>query len=333
VTQLWLADTVTEERHALTSGTTALYNAAISPDGQRLVAAQGSGTFDLVSVDLATATPRTLLASERNELMPAWAAADPTLVYVTDRSGPFEIWAHRPEGADRPVATARDFTTPTQWFMAPVPSAKGDRVIYTRVESGTNARLWISSIAGGTPIQLTNDDAAEFPGSWSPDGAYFAYYALRDDKASLMKVKTTGQATPVLLRVAAGNGVPIWSPAGDWIVDGSQLVSPDGKTTRALGDHHTPAYVFSQDGKLLYGLRPAKDQQELFSIDVSTGAEKVIGAVGEEFVPRSNLSPSLRFSLSPDGKSLVYATGTFKTNLWMLEGFTKTKSRFGGLLR
>jgi eukaryotic-like serine/threonine-protein kinase len=250
--QLWLADTVTGERHPLTSGTTNLHSPSIAPDGRRLIAAEGSGTFDVVSVDLATASAHALIASERNELMPAWSAADPTLVYVTDRSGPFEIWVHRPDGADRPVATARDFSAGgTQWFIAPAPSPKGDRVIYTRIERGTTARLWISSIAGGTPIQLTNDDAAEFPGSWSPDGAYFAYYALRDGKANLMKVKTTGQAAPVLLRPATNGTVPAWSPAGDWIVHGSELVSPDGKTTKELADHRTPCYTFSQDGKLL----------------------------------------------------------------------------------
>ena len=108
-TQLWLADTLTDERQALTSGATGLYSPSIAPDGQRLIVGEESGTFDVVSVDLATATARALIASERNELMPAWAAADPTLVYVTDRSGPFEIWVHRPDGADRPVVTARDF--------------------------------------------------------------------------------------------------------------------------------------------------------------------------------------------------------------------------------
>jgi serine/threonine protein kinase len=331
--QLWLADTVTGERHPLTSGTTNLHSPSIAPDGRRLIAAEGSGTFDVVSVDLATASAHALIASERNELMPAWSAADPTLVYVTDRSGPFEIWVHRPDGADRPVATARDFSAGgTQWFIAPAPSPKGDRVIYTRIERGTTARLWISSIAGGTPIQLTNDDAAEFPGSWSPDGAYFAYYALRDGKANLMKVKTTGQAAPVLLRPATNGTVPAWSPAGDWIVHGSELVSPDGKTTKELADHRTPCYTFSQDGKLLYGLRLENDRQVLYSIEIATGAEKVIGTLADGFTPGSNLSPSMRFSLAPDGKSFVYGSGTFTTNLWMLEGFAKTKSRFAGLL-
>ena len=56
--QLWLADTVTGERHALTSGTTGLNSPSIAPDGQRLIVGEDSGTFDVVSVDLATASAR-----------------------------------------------------------------------------------------------------------------------------------------------------------------------------------------------------------------------------------------------------------------------------------
>ncbi len=59
----------------------------------------------------------------------------------------------------------------------------------------------------------------------------------------------------------------------------------------------------------------------------------MIGTLADGFTPGSNLSPSIRFSLSPDGKSFVYGSGTFTTNLWMLEGFAKTKSRFAALLR
>jgi len=54
---------------------------------------------------------------------------------------------------------------------------------------------------------------------------------------------------------------------------------------------------------------------------VATGAEKTIGNVGKDNHPRSNLNPGMRFSLAPDGKSMVYAVGNFKNNIWMLEGF------------
>jgi hypothetical protein len=41
----------------------------------------------------------------------------------------------------------------------------------------------------------------------------------------------------------------------------------------------------------------------------------------------------MRFTLSPDKRGFVFGSGQFKTNLWMLEGFTKTKGPFSALLR
>ena len=79
-------------------------------------------------------------------------------------------------------------------------SPDASRTIYTRIGEGTTARIWISSVTGGAPIRLTNEDAAEYTGSWSPDGAWFVYCGVRDDKVDLKKVKTTGQATPIVLK-------------------------------------------------------------------------------------------------------------------------------------
>ena len=48
---------------------------------------------------------------------------------------------------------------------------------------------------------------------------------------------------------------------------------------------------------------------------------KTIGDVGPDFTPRSYLTPGIRFSLSPDGKSILYPTTSGNQSLWMLEGF------------
>jgi len=50
---------------------------------------------------------------------------------------------------------------------------------------------------------------------------------------------------------------------------------------------------------------------------------KTIGDAGSEFAPRSYLNPGIRFSVSPDGQSILYPTSSTKTGLWMLEGFEK----------
>jgi Tol biopolymer transport system component len=210
--------------------------------------------------------------------------------------------------------------------MGPALSPEGDRVVYAEIDTGGRAnRLWISAVAGGTPVPLTDDQAsAEFPGSWSLDGNWFVYLAYRDGKPDLLKVKTTGQAAPVVLKADVSydnNAVPVWSPGGDWIVLGETLYSADGKTVRSLGEHRSEGYVFSPDGKRLYGVRPDGEGQQLFSVDAQSGAEKVIGEVGKDNRPRSNLNPSTRFSLAPDGRSVAYSVAKFQDNLWMLEGF------------
>jgi len=209
-------------------------------------------------------------------------------------------------------------------------------VVYTRIDIGSkDNRLWITAVAGGAPVPLTSDHAsAEYPGSWSLDGSWFAYIQIQDGKANLAKVKTTGQATSTTVKADVAydnNAVPVWSPAGDWILLGEILYSPDGKSTRSLGEHRSDGYAFAPDGKRVYGLRPTDAGEELFWVDVASGAEKVVGEVGKENRPRSNLSPAMRFSLAPDGKSIAYGIGKFKDNLWMLEGFAGKAGWLGRL--
>jgi hypothetical protein len=117
------------------------------------------------------------------------------------------------------------------------------------------------------------------------------------------------------------SAAPVWSPAGDWILFGETLYSPDGKTVRSLGNHNSDGYVFAPDGKRVYGLRPDGEGELLFAVDIASGSEKAIGNVGHDYRPRSNLNPTTRLSLAPDGKSVAYGVAKFKDNLWMLEGF------------
>ena len=318
--QIWEADVLSGKRHAILSGTTSALRPAVSPDGRKMLFTEQVTNYDIVSAALDGSPPKLLIATDRNELMPAWAAKQPAFAYVTDRNGPQEIWI-RSGAADRPVVTPRDFPPgTTKWFIAPALSPDADRIVYTRSEAN-RTRLWLSAVTGGTPIPLTSDTATEFSGSWSPDGSWFAYLGINAGKRELMKVKTTGQATPVVLKAEEVLGIPSWSPTGEWIAFGDELISPDGKITRLLGNHGSAYYMFSADGKLVYGIRPDGDRNLLFSVDIASGAEKIIGDLGVDSRPGTTLSPGIRFSLAPDGKSFVFATGKTKTNLWLLEGF------------
>lgn len=198
-------------------------------------------------------------------------------------------------------------------------------------------------MSGGPPVRLTNaTGVTESGGSWSPDGSRFAYMQLHNGLISLMVVKTSGEATPVLLReepAAPANPtrIPEWSPDGRWIAifgrpsDGPArgtwtLISPDGKTVRSLeqvngGEPAVLSLTFSGDSQRLYGIRAEPDHNYLFSIDVNSLQEKIIGDVGRDFTPRTYLSPGVRLSLSSDGAHVLFPSFRNSSSLWMLEGF------------
>jgi Tol biopolymer transport system component len=320
--QLWMADISSGRVTQLTSGTTPRTDFSIS--GDRVVFRETVRQFDIVSLDLTRGTVERLIASERSESMPAWAAGAHAFVYVTDRSGPLEIWL-RDHAGDRPIVTGRDFPLgTTQWFMAPALSPDASRVAYSRVEDGGPVHLWISSVAGGAPVRATRDETStEFPGSWSPDGSWFVYIAVRNGSADLMKVKASGQAAPVLVKAGVAAEPPSWSPDGNWIVSGDRLVSADGQTVRELPPTGSLNLAFSRDGKLLYGIRREGSGNVFFSIDAASGARKDIAKLSREFEPASDLRPAIRLSLAPDGGSITYAVGAPRSNLWMLTGALK----------
>jgi eukaryotic-like serine/threonine-protein kinase len=322
--QFLLADLASGAQQQITSGTADRMFPAVSPDGGRIALTESANDFDVVSVDLRSGAAERLISTERSEVMPAWAADAHTLVYMTDLNGPREIWLRDHRG-DRPVVTPRDFPPgSTQWLMGPAPSPDAARIAYTRTEYGGPAYLWISSSAGGAPVRLTNSSGdVEFPGSWSPDGNWFAYYAERKGSEDLMKVKTSGQAAPALVKAGVECESPSWSPDAAWIACGNRLISADGKSVRELPKSNSSTLAFSRDGKLVYGIGQEGDGAVLFSIDIASGTRKAIGKLGAEFRPTTDLRPAIRLSLAPDGQSLVYSAMTSHSNLWMLTGALK----------
>jgi serine/threonine protein kinase/Tol biopolymer transport system component len=328
--RLWIVDTVTGSRAPLTTGLSNVGLPAVSPSGKQLLFVEVARDYRLFSASLADASVRTVISSQRPLGMPAWAPKSNQFVYQTDRTGDPEIWLHEADGSERPLVTPAMFPAgTTNWWMTPALSPAGGRLAYTRLATNDNEAIWISSLAGGPPVPLTNASEAveEHMASWSPDGGRIAY--IQDSKggtSSLMICKTSGQATPMELRSEISvSFLPDWSPTGEWISfrddSGWNLVSPDGKSSRALGKIATPHLTFSKDGQTLYGIRAEKEHQYLFSLSLAGNRMKTIGDVGTEFVPRSHLKPGVRFSLSPDGKSILYPSYSINTSLWMLEGF------------
>jgi hypothetical protein len=330
---LWLGDTGSDKLSPLTTGTNDERSPSVSPDGGSILYSLIAHRFDLASVSVEDGTTKTLITTGHDESEAAWSANQTKLTWVTDRSGPNEIWIRLPDGSDRPAVTGADFPGVQSGFSNPSLSPDGDRVVYIGPGSGTDqaGRMWISSMNGGPPVQLTNTpNGHEWGGSWSPDGSRFAYIQSEPTDA-LMIVKTSGNATPSELTTKIdGRYLPDWSPTGEWITyrdkNGWWLISPDGKTSRSLGKIETSHLAFSKSGKLLYGIQTGEtegniERATLFSLDPVTLKQKEIKELGKDLAPQSGDHPGIRFSLAPDGKSFVYSTAYYREDLWMLTGY------------
>jgi len=330
---LWIAEIASNDLRPLTTGTRSELFPAVSPDGKSIVYNEDASHLDVVSVSVEDGTAKTLITTGHHESMAAWSANRAKLAWVTNRNGRWEIWVRLLDGSDRPVVTAADFPPGTsRLLLNPSLSPDGDRLVYARIDRAGIARLWISSLSGGAPVRLTNTDtdtSAESCGSWSPDGSRFAYLQTQPGKHWLMMVKTSGNAAPVMLKEVA-RYIPDWSPQGDWITyqddKGWSLISPDAKSSKFLARIETRSLAFSKDGKLLYGIETGdtaadKDRATLFSLDPATLKQRVIRELGKDLRPSAFFEPGIRFSLAPDGKSLVYSTANGWADLWMLTGY------------
>jgi serine/threonine protein kinase/Tol biopolymer transport system component len=330
---LWLAGIRTGMREAVTTGISSESQSqpALSPDGAQLLFRESRTDYMIVSASLSDASAERVISSETATGMPAWALHRKAFVYASDRSGSSAIWM-RGEDGDRPIVTADAFPAGTRnSFLLPALSPQADRVLYTR---GSDEQVnWISSLAGGPPVRLTNAKGViERGGSWSPDGGRIVYWQFLNGSVSIMVVRTTGDATPVVLCEKAGLPIPEWSPDGQWIkfIDarggsnaGWSLISPDGKTLRSLGEPNTIEMTFSADSKRLYGIRVEQDRRTLYSLDLATKEMKTIGEISRDFTPASYSNPGIRLSLSPDGKSVLYPATRRTSSLWMMEGFDR----------
>ena len=90
--QLWMAHVEDQDLDALTADEGIKVRPSVSPDGKKIAYASMTENFDIVEIPIAGGPIRPLIATSRNEMSPAWSPVAPLLAYVTDRSGPQEIW-------------------------------------------------------------------------------------------------------------------------------------------------------------------------------------------------------------------------------------------------
>jgi Tol biopolymer transport system component len=333
---LWLVDTRNDAAEPLTvtNGNEGSPTVA-PPDGGTIALTSEATDFDLVTVPVDGSGLKPFLSSTRNEMDPAWSPVRAEYAYVTDRTGTPEIWLRREEGtwAEKALVTDRDFAgSRTIALGALAFSPDGQRLAYQRF-STEGYRIWISPIAGGSPVPLPAEGDEDAP-TWSPDGEWIAFIEFAQN--ALLKVRV-GEAASAAVVLKAGTGKlgpddharPRWSPKGRLIscqqAEGLVLMSDDGKESRVLSEDDWVAYDWSADGTTIYGLQATEDLHHfmLVSLDVATGKRRVVNAnLGP--IPQVN-EPIRGFSRMRNG-AFITSIARGRSDIWLLEGFRPAPS-------
>jgi serine/threonine protein kinase len=324
---VWLMDTVRAAPRLLTMTGGLENDPAVSPDGKRLALTLQQADYDLYQFSIEHPSPSVVLATSRNEMDPAWSESNAAMAFTTDRAGRDEIWLRSQKGDwERPLVTPIDFgASQTYVLSSPAFSPDGQRIAYNRT-GPEGARVWISAVVGGPPIQLSPGEFfhQDWP-TWSPDGAWVGYVqALRGDW-SLMKMRV-GARTPS--EVVATDILPEsrvqWAPNGTWIAyngrSGLSLVSPDGKSRRVLHEERWMAFTWSADSQRVYGIRASDDATHLTftSIDIRSGAERVLGP---DVMPLPVSGQPVRGFTRVSPTTFLASIARVRSDVWLLEGF------------
>jgi serine/threonine protein kinase len=329
-THLWLLDTQASRVQPVTIGVVNESAPAVSPDGDKVAFNSEQADYDLAEISLDGSPVKTLLATSRNEMDPAWSPVSDQYAFVTDRAGNQQIWLRTRQGGqnmwrEEPLVTEKNFSGgPTYLLGTPAFSPDGQQLAFSHY--GTQFSIWISRLDGSQPIKLVAGDGDHFQDAptWSADGNWIAYVGLSATHFTLAKVQKGGQPKVIKYEVTPSTR-PQWSPDNRWIAcetpQGLTLISPDGSGERVIGETGWFAYGWSADASHVYGLRQSDDTRRLMltSIDVKTSAQRILAAdLGP--VPLVNL-PARGFTRI-SGRSFATSLARVRSDMWLLEGFT-----------
>src|SRR5262249_9100902 len=83
--------------------------------------------------------------------------------------------------------------------------------------------IYLISIDGGEPRQLTNDKRSSNSPRWSPDGKKIAFISARDGQSQIWTIDVASGDLKKVSNISTGADGPVWSPDGKWVAFTSEI--------------------------------------------------------------------------------------------------------------
>jgi TolB protein len=260
---------------------------------------------------------------------PAIAPDRSAIVYSSTREDAVDLW--RLDLADnRPVGEARRLTRQPGSCANPHFSPDGSWVIYHGVIEGQRD-IWVVSSEGGTPINLTSNDAVDVQPVWSPDGSRIGFTSDRSGSHEIWVAGIEdGRLAGLGKQLTTTDGIAT-SPS--WSADSTQIAFI------LYSDQDSDLYVVDvmdpgEPRRLTSGASAASVAWDYLSGDILVKGlwgdlsytVRAVDPVTGSITPRPIIAPlsstanmgSLRVSI--DGKLVAWVEEEHHSDLWLLEG-------------
>jgi Tol biopolymer transport system component len=253
--QLYIADSMQSQPHAVGKVPGNIYSPSWSPDGTHLAfAANTDEGMDIYSISATGSDLKRLTNQPGHDESPSWSPDGQFIAFVSDREGSSELYLMHADGSKqiRVTNSAANVRWPT-W------SPDNRRIAFASDREG-RFQLFILSLVLVPDVRVldmarfTSSDATDTSPAWSPDGRQIAFASNRDGPLKIYVGSVEGAS---LRRITTG-------PFNDW----------------------APAWLKEQDGIIyqtaragtpqLYGVRMAGgDEQPLFGMGGTSAAPAI----------------------------------------------------------
>jgi Tol biopolymer transport system component len=259
-----LAWTERDGRASVLTDTLSLVDPALSPDGERVAMQDRDNNLWVLHVRRGSRV-RLTLDGEGVNAYPVWSADGARIVFASNRTGDWEIYAVPAGGGSANRLLAR------KGNQFPLSFARDGTLLFNERSAGrTGADLWTLATDGTVAPFLVDQPASKVGGQFSPDGRAVAY--LSDDTGrDEIYIRPFGWKGDAVQVSTDGGTAPRWSP------DGKELFF-------RRGDGFMAATVTISADKIAIG-----DSRKLFDARAAVG--------------RSTFQPA--YSVSPDGRRFL----------------------------
>jgi Tol biopolymer transport system component len=245
-------------------------------------------------------------------------SADGKYLLYTRESQFSNLWLAYIEGSEKSrTVKTKQLTSGTSLHASPEISPDGKRIAFSR-GSGETMNIYVMSIAGGTPTQLTYFNSRNTNPVWSPDGREIAFASNEGGKSRVWKISAQGGRPYQFAKTELSiDQVILWAPEPHitYLKTGNrnfQILDPKTEEETSLVKDESVGWIFSPcyspDGKKVAVYWTRAPAPGLWVISLGDPAEKLI----REW--------SLPFDWSPDGKWIyTYEQKSEKNKYLMIE--------------